>query len=451
MSRSTRSLFSSRTLATAAGVIAISCAGALVLSTIAVAPPTSDVDDAAASSTDRWPGGSWWGGGRARNVIFIQGDGMGIAHRELIRLATVGQDDDLAMNKLDYAGLVQTDSADPDEAVTDSAAAATAYSTGVRTFNGAIGVDLEGNPVPTLLERARDAGKATGLVTTSQVTDATPAAFGAHIEDRALQSEIARQYLESSQPDVILGGGEDWWLPEGDPGAFPDNPAYDPEEESKSTEGNLIERAQDEFGYRYVTDGDALEGVERGKVLGLFANEEMFEHELPEGGGAFYDPVVPLHDMASKALELLSKDRQGFFLLIEEEGIDEMAHHGNTSLTIESGQALDETVAMVLDFAKRTPRTLVLVIGDHETGGLAIENVAPDDTTPDESGAGDTAEDQPIEIANSDLVLTVDWTTDGHTGAAVPVTAQGPGADQFARMQRNTDIHDQILRAMGLR
>ena len=139
------------------------------------------------------------GGGRARNVIFIQGDGMGIAHRELIRLATVGQDDDLAMNKMDYAGLVQTDSADPDEAVTDSAAAATAYSTGVRTFNGAIGVDLEGNPVPTLLERARDAGKATGLVTTSQVTDATPAAFGAHIEDRALQSEIARQYLESSQ------------------------------------------------------------------------------------------------------------------------------------------------------------------------------------------------------------------------------------------------------------
>src|SRR4051794_13127516 len=146
-------------------------------------------------------------GKQARNVIFIQGDGMGIAHRELIRLATKGQNGELAMNTMKYAGFVETDSADPDEAVTDSAAAATAYATGVRTYNGAVGVDRNGKPVRNLLEEARAAGKATGLVTTSQVTDATPAAFGSHVADRSDQSEIARQYLEQTKPDVILGGG----------------------------------------------------------------------------------------------------------------------------------------------------------------------------------------------------------------------------------------------------
>jgi len=130
---------------------------------------------------------------RARNVIFIQGDGLGLSHRELIRLATVGKDGELAMDGLEYAGWTTTDSADPEDAVTDSAAGATAFASGVRTSNGAVGVDADGNRAPTLLEHARRAGKATGLVTTAQVTDASPAAFGAHVPDRGDQSEIARQ------------------------------------------------------------------------------------------------------------------------------------------------------------------------------------------------------------------------------------------------------------------
>src|SRR5690606_38892309 len=216
--------------------------------------------------------------GRAKNVIFIVGDGMGIAHRELIRLATVGRDGELAMNQLRYQGWTQTDPADPEEVVTDSAAGATAFATGVRSYNGAIAVDLERNPVTTLLERAERAGKSTGLVTTSQVTDATPAAFGAHVEDRSNQSEIARQYLEESRPEVILGGGENWWYPEGEEGAWPDNPESDPTEASKGTAGNLVERAR-ELRYRYVTSAEELAAApSRGKLLGLFANEEMFEH-----------------------------------------------------------------------------------------------------------------------------------------------------------------------------
>ncbi|WP_083259668.1 alkaline phosphatase [Cellulosimicrobium cellulans] len=381
-------------------------------------------------------------GERARNVIFIQGDGLGMSHREVIRLATVGKDGQLAMDSLEHAGWTTTDSADPEEAVTDSAAGATAFASGVRTYNGAVGVDAAGNPVPTLLERARDAGKATGLVTTAQVTDATPGAFGAHVPDRGDQSEIARQFLESSRPDVILGGGEDWWYPEGDPGAWPDNPPEDPTEQSRGTAGNLVERAQD-LGYTYVTDADELAAARRAPLLGLFANEEMFQ-QRNEGEGDVYAPAVPLVDMTAKALDVLSRDRDGFFLVVEEEAVDEFAHRSNATRTIQAGQALDETVALALDFAAHHRGTLVLVVGDHATGGLAIENVDDED----ESGEGATAEDGPFDLAGTDLQFTVDWTTGGHTGEATPLTAQGPGAQHLDGALRNTDVHDVVLQAM---
>ncbi|NKX91926.1 alkaline phosphatase [Sanguibacter hominis ATCC BAA-789] len=383
---------------------------------------------------------------RAKNVIFIVGDGMGIAHRELIRLATVGRDAELEMDQMPYHGWAHTDPADPEDVVTDSAAGATAFATGVRSYNGAVGVDVDGKPVTSLLERAKKSGKATGLVTTSQVTDATPASFGSHVADRGDQSEIARQFLEVTQPDVILGGGEDWWYPADEEGAWPDNPPTDPSEQSKGTKGNLVERAKT-LGYEYVTDADTLAAAkvrEGGKLLGLFANEEMFEHHN-EGPDAIYDPSVPLPTMATKALDVLKKDKQGFFLVIEEEGIDEMAHHGNATLMIEAGRALDRTVALARDFAKKEGNTLVVVAGDHETGGLAIEN--PDD---DESGDGEQAEDGPITLYGTDQEFYVDWTTGGHTGAATPATAEGPGAARMRDVRDNTDIHDLVLAAMKL-
>lgn len=383
-------------------------------------------------------------GKRARNVIFIQGDGMGIAHRELIRLALKGQGGELTMNKMQYTGLVHTESADKKEAVTDSAAAATAYATGVRSYNGAIGVDTDGKPVTSLLERARAAGKSTGVVTTSQVTDASPGAFSAHVANRSDQSEIARQIIEQTRVDVVLGGGEDWWYPAGNPGAWPDNPPKDPTEQSKGTKGNLVDRAQ-QLGYKYVRNAAELKKVNRGKVLGLFANEEMFEYHN-EGEGDLYDPSVRLPVMTKKAINILSRDRDGFFLFVEEEGIDEMAHHSNAKLMIKAGAELDRTVKIALDFAARTPGTLVLVVGDHETGGLAIENVDPND----ENGSGEQSEDT-IPIAHSDLKMVADWTTGGHTGAATPVTASGPGAHRLSGFIKNTDVHDAVLKAMGFR
>jgi alkaline phosphatase len=383
----------------------------------------------------------------AHNVIVLQGDGMGTAQRDLIRLVTKGNRTgrDLVMDKLDHTGLVHTDPKDPNAAVTDSAAAATAFATGVKTYNGAIGVDASGRTVRNLVEDARRAGKATGLVTTAQVTDATPAAYAAHVKDRGQQSEIARQYLARSKPNVILGGGEDFWYPAGTPGAYPDNPPKDPGEQSKGDRGNLVDRAKAR-GYKYVTTRAQLRATKGPKVLGLFANEEMFEQH-PEGQGDLYDPVVPLPDMASKALKLLSRDRDGFFVLIEEEAIDEMAHSNNAGMVIKSGAALDRTVKVAVDFARKHPGTLIVVQGDHETGGLTIEN--PD--TGDESGPAPSSEDGPFPIKGSKLQVFADWTTGGHTGADTPITASGPGSAGFDGVIDNTDVHDVIAKAMKKR
>ncbi|WP_233404105.1 alkaline phosphatase [Actinotalea solisilvae] len=395
-------------------------------------------------------GGHGHGGRTAKNVILLVGDGLSMAARDATRLATVGQDGQLAMDQLRYAGWAYTDSADPEDAVTDSAAGATAFAAGVRTYNGAVSVDVDGNPVETLLERATALRKATGLVTTSQVTDATPAAFGAHVADRGEQTEIARQLIEETRPDVILGGGEDWWYPVGDEGAYPDDPADARPEVSRSTIGNLVEQAV-ASGYDYVSTAEELAATDADRILGLFANEEMFE-QAPEGQGDEYDPVVPLATMTQKALDVLSTDRHGFFLMVEEEAIDEMAHSNNAARTIQAGQALDATVALVREFAAQHPGTLVVVVGDHETGGLAIENVddadESGDTASTDAAVLQSLEDGPFPIAGSDLEFTVDWTTGGHTGAATPVTAEGPHADRLARAQDATGVHDVILDAM---
>ncbi len=376
--------------------------------------------------------------GPARNVIFFVGDGMGQAHRNLIREANVGLTTPLNMDKLTLAGLVRTDPEDPTTTVTDSAASATAYASGIKTLNGAVGVDNDGTAVPTILEQARKLGKSTGLVTTSQVTDATPAAFGAHVPDRDEQSEIARQYIEESKPDVILGGGEDRWLPEGTAGAFPDNPPDDPEEQSSSDKGNLIEAAQ-AAGYEYVSSPSALANAKGRKLLGLFANEEMFQQRA-EGEGDEYDPVVPLPDMTRKAIATLDRSKKGFFLMVEEEAIDEMSHNNNAKRVIESGKALDDSVAIAREYARSHPDTLVIVGADHECGGLTVEDGAEDSS------------DGPFTVPGTNgLTINADWTTTGHTGADVPFTSEGPGSERLAGVIDNTEVYDAMASALGVR
>lgn len=389
----------------------------------------------------------------ATSAIFIMGDGMGQAHRDAGQLFSVGAYDRLVMDTLPVIGLVGTNSVSTDELVTDSAAAATAFATGVKTLNGAGGVDANGQNVTNIVELAKAAGKSVGLVTTSQVSDASPACFAAHVADRDDQSEIARQYIEDAQVDVILGGGEDRWLPEGSAGAYPDNPAEDPEEQSESDKGDLIARAQ-ELGYAYVSDSAGLESAAGPKLLGLFANEEMFQ-QFPEGEGDSYDPVVTLEQMVTKAIEILSQNPNGFFLFVEEEAIDEMAHANNASLTLKGVEELDKAVAVALDYATANPDTLLLVTADHECGGPTMEG--PDNPEyPDESGtgtddnAGLSGEDGPFPVAGSGYVFKMDWTTTGHTGTRVPLTAVGPGSDALAGDYENTVVFVAIVQALGL-
>ena len=335
------------------------------------------------------------------------GDGLGAGAREATRLAAVGRHGELAMDALRYAGWVRTSPRDPDELVTDSAAAATALATGVRTRNGSVGVDRRGEPVTSLLDHARRLGKATGLVTTSEVTDATPAAFGAHVTKRGRHRQIARQYVRSSRPDVVLGGGADRWSPK------------------------LLERAES-AGWQHVTTRRGLARAPGPKVLGLFAERRMFDRG-PEGTGR-YDPQVPLRAMTRKALDILAADDDGFFLVIEEEGIDEMAHENNARLTIRATRAFDRTVRLVHRFARRNPGTLVVVLGDHVTGGMAVERRGQH-----------RGLDGPFRVKGSKLEFFVDWTGRAHTGEATPLNAEGPGARRLARSQHLTHVHDVVL------
>jgi alkaline phosphatase len=388
----------------------------------------------------------------ARSVIFVNGDGMAATHREAARLDQQGFDGRLAMDSLPVAGLQSTEPHDPTETVTDSAAGASAWTIGEKTYNGAISVDADGNPLPTLGAEAAAAGRATGLVTTAQVTDATPAAFFSSSPNRSEQADIASQYLADTEPSVILGGGEDWWLPAGSPGAYPDAPAHDPDEGSRGTSGDLIAQAQQQ-GYEYVRNGAELAASDGDKLLGLFANQEMFQ-QRPEGEGDEFDPAVPLADMTSKALDVLSRDDDGFLLVIEEEAVDEMSHANNGVRMLEAMRSLDAAVAVARDYVAEHPDTLLVVTGDHECGGLTIEDVdaadesGPGGTSPDGPGTGATGsgEDGPFAVAGSDKVFVLDWTTTSHTGVPTPVTAEGPGSEQLAGSYPNTHLHE-VLRA----
>ncbi|RBY93418.1 alkaline phosphatase [Blastococcus sp. TF02-8] len=432
----TRSVHLRRTLpACLAAVTAAAVAGGVL-----VLAPT----DASAA-----PGGK--GNPHTRNVIFINGDGMSAAHREAARLAQVGYDGDLVMNTLGATGLQTTDPDDVNDTITDSAAAASAWATGVKTYNGAISVanapvggkDAPGRALLTLGKEAKDAGKATGIVTTAQVTDASPAAFFSNTANRSNQDDIARQYLEVTRPDVILGGGEDWWLPAGTPGAFPDNPPEDPAEASRGTKGDLVGRAK-QLGYTYVTSRSQLQRATGDKLLGLFANEEMFQ-QRPEGAGDVYTPVVPLPEMTRKALDIVSRDKDGFFLLVEEEGVDEFAHDDNGARMLQSMKYLEDTVRLARDYVQAHPDTLLVVTGDHDCGGLSIEG--PD--TGDENGApGISGEDGPFTIPGDSRTFVMDWTTAGHTGVPTVVTGAGYGSEQLVGYYPNTHLHEVMHRVL---
>lgn len=349
---------------------------------------------------------------KAKNIILFIGDGMGAEHRKAARWATVGKNGKLSMDDMPTSGLVETHSAD--SAITDSAAAATAMATGVKTNNGVIALDANLSYVSTILEDAKSKGKVVGLVTTTHITHATPAAFASHIDDRSLMTEIAEQMLVTGV-DVLLGGGEDEFLPISENGCFP-------EVGERSDGRNLINEAIS-IGYMYVCDATSFTLIEPDstyQLLGLFADEGMTRPFSPT-----------LANMTSKAIEILSKNSDGFFLMVEGGQVDWASHSNDAVNAISDTIAFDDAVEIAKQFASNGNDTLIIVTADHETGGMIVSS----------STSGLASEDGPFSTPSGD-VFYINWSTTGHTAVNVPVTSQGPSSDRLDGVNDNTFIHD---------
>lgn len=323
----------------------------------------------------------------ADNVILCIGDGTGL---EQIKAGACFKGSALCFAAWTNSGLVTTRSAS--SAITDSAAAGTALATGHKVNNGVISTALpgDGRELTTFLERARSQGKRTGLVTTTRVTDATPAAFGAHEPSRANYAQIAADYLTRSRPNVLLGGGQT----------------------GMSVTGAVA------AGYTVVTNRAALLALDTTResfVSGQFGSGDMPYEQ--DGLGA----LPHLSDMTGVALNLLSHGTNGFFLLVEGGLIDHACHGNDIGRCVREVVEFDRAVQAVLNWCSNRTDTLVVVTADHETGGLSVL-----------SGNGEGN------------LPAVEWKTRGHSATNVGIWARGPKADAVTGILSNTDVY-QIL------
>lgn len=296
-----------------------------------------------------------------KNVILFVADGAGPGYYTMARdyWRFLGHSDGLELDN-HLTGTVQTYASD--SRVTDSAASATAYASGIKTYNGAVGVDTLQRPVLTALEAAARAGLRTGLVATSRITHATPAAFSAHVPNRGMENEIAAQQMVQGI-EVIFGGGRRHFLPEAAGGARED-------------ERDLLNEASG-LGYTVANDLDSFRNVQGTPVISLFTMSDMSfdvdRDSLAEPG---------LAEMTRKALELLEGNPEGFFLLVEASRIDHAGHVNDPVSALHDMLAYDEAFRVALEFAQQDGETLIVATADHDTGGLTLGRAVPPDDLP---------------------------------------------------------------------
>lgn len=347
-----------------------------------------------------------------KNIILFIGDGMGSEHRKSAQWISVGITGRLAMDAVSSNGFIQTYSANGQ--VTDSAAAATAMATGTKTDNGIIGLDVNLNRLTSILENAKTLEKSTGLITTTQMTHATPAAFAAHIEHRSLVLDIAEQ-MANKKIDVLLGGGENDFLPILENGCFP-KPG------KRDDNRNLVNELTNS-GYTYVCDNTSFQAITNNttsKLIGLFADEGMTRPFSPS-----------LAEMTQKAISLLSKNPKGFFLMIESGQIDWASHENDASNAISDTLSLDDAVKVAKEYASASNDTLIIITADHETGGMTVSDVS----------TGSADEDGPYNMPDG-TKFYVNWDTTGHTGTNVPIGAYPAIFELFDGIHDNTYIYD---------
>ncbi len=379
------------------------------------------------------------------SVIVLIGDGMGPAQRAATQLARYGLEVTQPMDALPVSGSIRTQSAN--SAITDSAAGATAIATGTKTTNGYVGVGPDGERLTTLLEIARDAGKSTGLVEDADVTNATTGSFAAHVRNRDQRRTIARQFLNDTKPDVILGGGEEYWCKRGTPGAIPNDL---PEDRCRS-KTNLIAEAQS-LGYQYASDAESVASATGPKLLGL-VQRDPYVRELLADYDRKDDPhYVPEEALVAKAIEVLSQDPDGFFLAIDVDEIDVGGHASHAGLVIKSADLLNRIVSTIESYRATDPNLLFVVTADHETGGMTIEGPKSNSTSVLGYPIPKRWRNGPFTIEGTDKRFTTDWTTPGHTGVPVPLTAAGPESERLSGANDNTEVFDvarQVLTGSG--
>ncbi len=229
--------------------------------------------------------------------------------------------------------------------------------TGIKVLFKSIGIGPDGKTLKTILEMAKEKGKATGLVTTSRITDATPAAFATHAEHRSDEMGIAHQ-LVKSDVNILFGGGKDFFVPESEKG-------------KRKDEKKLLNEAKQN---RYVIaeTAEEMKKVQGEKILGIF-NQGYMNFEIDRKGST--EPS--LAEMTAKAIGVLSKKEQGFFLMVEGGRIDHAAHYYDIGSVIFDTLAFDEAVKVAYDFQKGNPDTLLIITSDHETGGLVVLPYTP--------------------------------------------------------------------------
>ena len=347
-----------------------------------------------------------------KNIIFIVPDGMGLADVTATRIYKYG----LSRERLSFEGLerigYQSTNAG-NSLVTDSAAAASAWACGQKFNNGEISLHVETGESPqTILEFAKAKGRSTGLVATSTITHATPAAFGAHVKLRNCENEIARQYIHKTGVDVILGGGKLRFN-----STAPD---------SCGAAGDFIPEAQAK-GYTVVYTRDELLGVQNPKkLLGLFSEGPLAPGPKRAGDDTIKTREPTLAEMTGAALKILEKNAKGFFLLVEASQVDWANHANNQEYQLAEILALDEAVGVVLDWVnakvERKSETLIIVVPDHETGGFAINGPL-----------GST-------ITQPGQLITAGWTTKNHTAMDTIIWSQGSYSQYLGRAIDNTDI-----------
>ena len=333
---------------------------------------------------------------QVRNVVLFIGDGMGLAQLSASRMGIKGANGWFTIECMPVTSLVRTNSAD--DIITDSAAGATAYATGHKTRNRMLSVSPDTAMLKTIVEAAREKGMATGLITMGDdLTGATPAAFATHVPNRSMSEEIAAQYARSGV-DILIGQGEKYFLPDSSGGVRKDK-------------RNVVEEMR-QNGYAVVRSIPELDSTKSRKILGFISPTSNRD-----------DKIV---GATEKALQTLSRNKRGFFVMIECPLPDHGGHSHDSSAIVDGIQQLDRAVKAAIEFARKDKHTLVLVTADHETGGLAL------------TGTGTRAS------------VRTAFNTGSHTAVPVPLYAYGPHAIRFTGMKDNTEISAICGELLGL-